>query len=304
MWTELLGRWLADSPDAWRHGLDCYAAITAVVPLFVALLVALVGWAFAAVWLALGVVPAERWLVALLVLVSFAAVSLAVRAFVTALGRRRRPGWVVGLDRVARFDLAERDVGEEARDLARLASLGPRIPVGWIVTADAFERLASRGSSAATDGHAGFAARVRAAPRPARLARRLHSYLAAEAIACFELSASPCEAGVGAAPRVPEAALAWARDEGVAALERVMSQLRATTPAGERRAILVQARLPRERTVVAPSDELALAVAEGDELAAEIVRIHAAAERRLGGARRLELAIRAGEIWLERVSRG
>lgn len=302
---ESLNAWSFDPHGVWSHGFECYAAITAVLPILGAFVTALIGSVFVAAFLALGVDPDQRWLLASLVFVSTAVASWAARESIVALARHRRLASIVGLDRVARSRHAVRDAGHEAHALASLVTLGPPIAMRWVVTARAFEKFcADNDLDTAMDDAAELAERIRNAPVRRRLARRLASCLAAEVCDSFELTPSCCDEQPHRECATAGVPAKWQRAQPVAALEQAIREVWASAGACRHRAILVKACLPRERLIAAPSVALTEESRTGDALAAELVALHAAAERRAGGSRRIEFAIRSGCVWIEQVSHG
>ncbi len=256
------------------HGLDCYVAITAVIPVLAALLVSLLCAALFVLMLALGFVLTERWVYSLAVFGCTGLVLAGGEALMTWVGRRRKPGLIVSLRDVLRHQVAARDVGHKARNLALLSSTSVRVPLGWVLTANAFEAfLDANALDPQADSSIAFADAVRSKRIPKRTLRRVVRTLEAAAAPSFLLRSSFFDEDTPgrAFPGLYES-VRWDRAAGLEALERAILEVWASywtaraidyrreaqvPAAGARRlAVLINVTVPHDHLGFASSAEV------------------------------------------------
>jgi phosphohistidine swiveling domain-containing protein len=207
--------------------LECYAVVTAIVPILGTLIVTVVCAALFVVMVAFGLTVTGRFVYsAVLFSVVFAGVAGAVQASAW-LRRRRRPPHVVPLASVGAIGWPARDVGHKAANLAGFAAAGARVALGWVVTADAFEAfLRHNALTPGPDEGPAFAARIRQGKVPRRLLRRLQRALLASTEQAFLLRSSFLDEDRGdlAFPGVYDS-VPWDAADGRAALAGALKEV-------------------------------------------------------------------------------
>ncbi|MFN7954360.1 MAG: PEP/pyruvate-binding domain-containing protein [bacterium] len=207
--------------------LDAYAVVTAIVPILGTLVVTVVSAALFVVMLGFGITVTGRFLYSsVLFVVVFGLVAGGLRLN-AALRRRMRPPLVTPLASVGSIGWSARDVGHKAANLAGFAAAGARVPMGWVVTADAFERFLRHNRLTPTsDEDPSFADRIRGGTVPRRLLRRLERTLVSSAARHFLLRSSFADEDRGdrAFPGVYES-VPWDASAGRAALGTALKEV-------------------------------------------------------------------------------